>query len=75
MPMTLPIDDAAEPIAYYLPIGDECELFEHAYHRRLPLLLKGPTGCGKTRFIAHMAAKLKRPLFTIPYRDRAAERA
>jgi nitric oxide reductase NorQ protein len=69
MSAPLPAENAAEPIPYYLPIGDECELFERAYRRRLPLLLKGPTGCGKTRFVAHMAAKLKRPLFTIPCHD------
>ena len=36
---------------YYLPIGDEIELFETAYEQRLPVLLKGPTGAGKTRFV------------------------
>jgi nitric oxide reductase NorQ protein len=56
-------------IPFYLPIGNECELFETAYRRQLPLLLKGPTGCGKTRFIAHMAARLERPLFTISCHD------
>ena len=40
---------------YYVAAGNECELFEHAWRKRLPLLLKGPTGCGKTRFVAHMA--------------------
>src|ERR1700687_784136 len=40
---------------YYLPIGDEVEIFEAAYKARLPVLLKGPTGCGKTRFVEHMA--------------------
>ncbi|MBX6742032.1 MAG: AAA family ATPase, partial [Acetobacteraceae bacterium] len=45
-------------------MGDECILFEHASRNRLPLLLKGPTGCGKTRFVAHMAARLGRPLYT-----------
>ena len=49
---------AAPP--FYLPQGRECELFEVAWRQRLPLLLKGPTGCGKTRFVAHMAAKLGR---------------
>lgn len=46
---------------YYLPLGDEVELFEMAYEQRIPVLLKGPTGCGKTRFIEHMAYKLDRP--------------
>ena len=40
---------------FYIPLGDEVEIFTAAYHARLPLLLKGPTGCGKTRFIEHMA--------------------
>ena len=46
-----------------------CALFEHAYRNRLPLLLKGPTGCGKTRFVAHMAARLGRPLYTVSCHD------
>ena len=45
---------------WYLPVGDEVELFEAAYHARLPVLLKGPTGCGKTRFVEYMAATLPR---------------
>ena len=40
---------------YYLPIEDEVELFLAAYKQRLPVLLKGPTGCGKTRFVEYMA--------------------
>jgi nitric oxide reductase NorQ protein len=47
------LDPAATP--YYLPIGDEVEIFSAAYKARLPVLLKGPTGCGKTRFVEHMA--------------------
>src|SRR6202035_1550616 len=43
---------------YYLPISDEVEIFEAAYKARLPVLLKGPTGCGKTRFVEHMAHRL-----------------
>ncbi|MCY3885076.1 MAG: CbbQ/NirQ/NorQ/GpvN family protein [Gammaproteobacteria bacterium] len=43
---------------FYLPIGDEIEVFTAAYKSRLPVLLKGPTGCGKTRFIEHMAWRL-----------------
>ena len=42
-------------IPFYLPIGDEIEIFRAAYECRLPVLLKGPTGCGKTRFVEHMA--------------------
>ena len=45
---------------YYLPIGDEIELFETAYEQRLPVLLKGPTGAGKTRFVEYMAYRLGR---------------
>ncbi|HGG64586.1 MAG TPA: AAA family ATPase, partial [Rhodobacteraceae bacterium] len=40
---------------FYLPQADECEIFRAAHANSLPLLLKGPTGCGKTRFVAHMA--------------------
>jgi nitric oxide reductase NorQ protein len=47
---------------YYLSIGDEVELFETAYAQRIPVLLKGPTGCGKTRFVEYMAYKLGRPI-------------
>lgn len=54
---------AKEP--YYLPLGNEVELFESAYHARLPVMLKGPTGCGKTRFVEYMAWKLGRPLVTL----------
>jgi len=45
---------------YYLPLGDEVEVFEAAYDARLPVLLKGPTGCGKTRFVEHMTWRLFR---------------
>jgi nitric oxide reductase NorQ protein len=54
---------AAEP--FYLPIRSEVELFESAYHARLPVMLKGPTGCGKTRFVEHMAWRMNRPLVTV----------
>ena len=54
---------------FYKPHSNETELFEHAYHNQLPLLIKGPTGCGKTRFVAHMAAKLDRPLYTVACHD------
>lgn len=50
---------------YYSAVSDEIECFEAAYRERLPLMLKGPTGCGKTRFIEHMAWRLERPLITI----------
>jgi nitric oxide reductase NorQ protein len=54
---------ATEP--YYLPAGDEIRIFEAAYDARLPVMLKGPTGCGKTRFVEHMSYRLKRPLITV----------
>ncbi|MCB1984811.1 MAG: CbbQ/NirQ/NorQ/GpvN family protein [Burkholderiales bacterium] len=58
-----------DKIPFYKPIGNECTLFETTYHQQLPLLIKGPTGCGKTRFIAHMAARLGRPLYTVSCHD------
>jgi nitric oxide reductase NorQ protein len=58
-----------DKIPFYKPQGNEVELFEHAYKNQLPLLIKGPTGCGKTRFIRHMAAKLDRPLYTVACHD------
>ena len=54
---------------YYQPQGDECQLFEAAWQQQLPVLIKGPTGCGKTRFVAHMAARLGLPLFTVSCHD------
>ena len=45
---------------YYLPVADEVELFMAAYQQRLPVLLKGPTGCGKTSFVEHMAYRIYR---------------
>jgi nitric oxide reductase NorQ protein len=54
---------------YYQPIGSEIQLFEAAYHHQLPLLLKGPTGCGKTRFMEYMAWRLQRPLITVSCHD------
>ncbi|WP_333795260.1 CbbQ/NirQ/NorQ/GpvN family protein [Hyphomicrobium sp.] len=54
---------------FYLPQADECDVFEAAYRNQMPLLIKGPTGCGKTRFVAHMAAVLGRPLYTVACHD------
>ncbi len=54
---------------YYLAAGDEVAVFAKCHQRGLPVMLKGPTGCGKTRFIEHMAWKLKRPLVTIACHD------
>ncbi|MCW5890483.1 MAG: CbbQ/NirQ/NorQ/GpvN family protein [bacterium] len=47
-------------VPFYLPIADEVEVFRAAWETRLPVLLKGPTGCGKTRFVEYMAATLPR---------------
>ncbi len=59
---------------YYLPVGDEIELFEAAYAQKIPVLFKGPTGCGKTRFVEYMAWRLGRPLTRIK-QNPAAESA
>ena len=50
---------------YYRAVDREIELFEAAYRSRMPIMLKGPTGCGKTRFVEHMAWRLGRPLITV----------
>jgi len=50
---------------YYRGVGDEMALFDAAFALRLPLMLKGPTGCGKSRFVEHMAWTLGRPLITV----------
>lgn len=50
---------------FYRPAANEISLYEHAYAHRMPLILKGPTGCGKTRFIEYMAWKLGKPLVTL----------
>ena len=54
---------------YFEPVGDEIAVFEAAYRNELPVMLKGPTGCGKTRFMEHMAWRLKRPLITVSCHD------
>ncbi|MEW8323191.1 MAG: CbbQ/NirQ/NorQ/GpvN family protein [Candidatus Thiodiazotropha taylori] len=56
-------------LPFYKSQGNEIELFEHAYRHQLPLLIKGPTGCGKTRFVNHMAARLGRPVYTVSCHD------
>ena len=60
-------EGAAAP--FYLPQRDEIEVFEAAARNDLPVLLKGPTGCGKTRFVGHMAARLGRKLYTVACHD------
>jgi len=54
---------------FYVPSSNEVEIFISAYENRLPVLLKGPTGCGKTRFIEHMTWRLARPLITVACHD------
>jgi nitric oxide reductase NorQ protein len=54
---------ASQP--YYRPVAHEVELFEAAYGARMPVMLKGPTGCGKSRFVEYMAWKLGKPLITV----------
>ncbi len=54
---------------FYEPTAQECVLFETAHENGLPLLLKGPTGCGKTRFVEHMAARMGRTLYTVACHD------
>lgn len=56
-------------VPYYRPIQREVEVFEHAYRNQLALMIKGPTGCGKTRFVEAMAAKVERPLVTVACHD------
>lgn len=63
MSVVLPPGESREP--FYLDQGGEMDLFGAAYRNRLPVLLKGPTGCGKTRFVRHMAWRLGRPLITV----------
>ena len=58
---------AEEP--FYLPSGDEVAVFAACHARGLPVMLKGPTGCGKTRFVEHMAWHLRRPLVTVACHD------
>ncbi|MFQ6754594.1 CbbQ/NirQ/NorQ/GpvN family protein [Cereibacter sphaeroides] len=61
------LHDMAVP--FYKPVSNECSLFEAASQKGLPLLLKGPTGCGKTRFVEHMAARMGRKLYTVACHD------
>src|SRR5690606_16023141 len=54
---------------FYLRTGDEVEIFEQCHARGLAVMLKGPTGCGKTRFVEYMAHRLERPLITVSCHD------
>ncbi len=66
---TAPAARMIEREPYYEAIGGEIGLFEAAYATQIPVLLKGPTGCGKTRFMEYMAWRLKRPLITVSCHD------
>jgi nitric oxide reductase NorQ protein len=57
---------------FYIPTSDEVEIFQAAYRQRVPVLLKGPTGTGKTRFVEYMAWKLGQPLTTVKDRAKGA---
>ncbi len=50
---------------YYCPVADEVGMYEAAYAARMPVMLKGPTGCGKSRFVEYMAWRLQKPLITV----------
>ncbi len=69
MRQTLKHETGASDAPFYLAQSDERSVFTAAYANNLPVLLKGPTGCGKTRFVAHMAATLGRPLYTVACHD------
>lgn len=62
-------DPTTRPAAQYVEQGNEVELFQRAFNSQLPVLLKGPTGCGKTRFVSHMAETLDVPLYTVACHD------
>lgn len=63
------VNNDASAAPFYLPAGNEIALFEQCHAHQLAVMLKGPTGCGKTRFIEHMAWRLGRPLITISCHD------
>ncbi|MES9880351.1 MAG: CbbQ/NirQ/NorQ/GpvN family protein [Sedimenticola sp.] len=63
------INSSEVALPFYRAQGNEITLFEHAYKHQLPMLIKGPTGCGKTRFINYMAARLGRPVYTVSCHD------
>lgn len=65
----LNFNSASHGELFYHPSGGEIELFEQADRFGMPVLIKGPTGCGKTRFIQHMAAKMGRKLYTVACHD------
>lgn len=67
MDRTHSFEHKAEP--FYQPLNNEEALFEQAWRHGMPVLIKGPTGCGKTRFVQHMAHRLKLPLYTVACHD------
>ena len=64
-----PLADPPPDLPWYRPVGHELAVFTHCHANRLPLMLKGPTGCGKSRFVEHMAARMGRPLITVSAHD------
>lgn len=70
-PRAIVVDGAADSSAapFYLPSSNEVAVFEQCHVHKLAVMLKGPTGCGKTRFVEYMAWRLKRPLITISCHD------
>jgi nitric oxide reductase NorQ protein len=64
-----PSVDLGGSAIFYKAQGREVALFEYAFHNRLPVMIKGPTGCGKTRFVRYMAARLGRALYTVACHD------
>jgi nitric oxide reductase NorQ protein len=67
--MTLTDGVKVDTRPYYVPVSDEERVFKAAYRQGLSILLKGPTGCGKTRFVEAMAHDLDRPLITVACHD------
>ncbi len=67
--MDMPSAETDVTLPFYKPQGNEIALFEYAFRNRLPLMIKGPTGCGKSRFIQYMAARLQQELYTVACHD------
>ena len=67
--VNLKIPNSPQAPDFYQAQANEVALFQYAFEQQLPVLIKGPTGCGKTRFIAHMAKKLNTPLYTVSCHD------
>lgn len=63
------VEAVPDALPFYAATGDEISLFERAAEHQLPVLIKGPTGCGKTRFVQHMARRLGRALYTVACHD------